>query len=242
MSSTIKPSEALKVDPEFFRRRRESGENWVLRVPQPDGTWQEFEGVDWEIVSRFGKIENRVVATSAGELKYDRPIITMRPAAIAVLWGREPKDKGIKVALLTQECCTVPYPGFEGDSFAVVSMPMGFVEEGETGFAATKREVEEETGINEILRCIRPAHPFVNSATSFISNWAELHFIEVDLAKFGETTVAGEEQILGLEFVTIPELLSRIRRGKGAYGVFRDLTALGALMMFFAEFPGVWPR
>lgn len=253
MAGTIRLSEALSRDPEFFSKRP-ADVNWTLRVDLSDGTHQEFVGVDWEAKSRFGSVGNAVVVDREGKPQFDRPYYAEAPNVNVVAWGRDNRSGEVRVAIITEERPHADHPEIPDSKTALrfAQIPMGFLErilgkdalhQLEVRRVAAVREVAEETGATAIKGWSRPPCPWHNPSPSFVRSWSDLYFVEVDLAGVEALRQERTEPIFKAEYVSVRELLARIREGQSRDGaVFRGCTSLSVLMVFFACYPEFWPR
>lgn len=255
MAATIKPSEAKRRQPEFFEKRPKEV-NWTLRVwaNGPSKPPLEFVGIDWEAISRFGKVENVVVIDPNGRPLFDRPAYHEAPNINAVAWGRDNRTGEIKIALITEERPHANHPEIPESTIPLKfsQVPMGFLEKliGKDGiqrleakrFAAV-REVQEETGASAIRGISRPPCPWHNPSPSFVATWSELFFVEVDLKQIEKMRTERTELIYRAEYITVRELLARIREGQDEEGaILRGCTSLSILMIFFSCYPEFWPK
>lgn len=252
MSGTIKPSQALKIDPEFFKKRSPDI-NWTLVVNDGNST-KTFVGVDWYAVSRFGKVENVVVTNKNGKPLFDRPAYSEAPNVNVVAWGKDKKTGEIKVAVISEERPHADHPDLpeSTEPLKFAQIPMGFLNKilGKGGYAILEakkkgagREVSEETGASAIIEITRPPSPWQNPNPAFVATWSELFFVQVDLEKISELKLDGDELIYKAEYLSIPDLLKRIKEGQNSSGeIFRAATSLSALMIFFACHPEFWPQ
>ena len=225
-----------------------------LLVNKTDGTVEESVGVNWEATSRYGKVEAIVVADNEGKPIFDRPAYYEAPHVNVVAWGRQERTGEVRIAVITEERPHVLHPEMPEKeiSLTFAQIPMGFMEKliGKTelvqleiGKQAAIREVEEETGASVIRGFSRPACPYHNPNPTFVATWASLYFIEVDLKLIGKLKPEKNEPIFKAEYLSIPELLARIREGQDQDGaIFRGCTSLSALMIFFSCHPELWPR
>ena len=252
MSATIKPSEAVKRDSDFFNRRPKDA-NWTLRVTESSGAMHEFVGVDWEAKSRFGSVTSEVAVDDQGRPVFDRPAYHETPCVNVVAWGRDRRTGEIKIGLITEERPHPDHPEFPESTqpLRFTQVPMGFVDkilgkdglrQLELGATAAAREVTEETGAKVVRGSSKPRCPYHIYSPTFMATWAGVHFIEVDLEEIEAVKAHRDEPIFKAEFVTAKELLARIREGQDQEGnIFRGGSSLSVLMMFFASFPEFFP-
>jgi hypothetical protein len=253
MTATIRPSEALKRRPDFFSESNKAN-RWILRVVTPEGKTEEFVGADWEVSSRFGRITSEVVVDKKGDPQFDRPAVHETPCVNVVAWGRDLRTGEVKVALISEERPHVNHPELPDSTepLRFAQIPMGFMDrilgkDGtrclEWGVHAAGREVMEETGIQSVRGFTKPNCPYHNYSPSFMATWAAVVFVEVDLETIGRLQLDHHEVIYKAEYVSVRELLARIREGQDAEGnIFRGSSSLSALMMFFAQYPEFWPK
>ena len=212
---------------------------WKLVIngtPMPSDT-------EWEVVSAYGAVQTAVVVDKKGSPVFDRPAYVEAPNVNIVAWGHD-RDGTVRVGVIRQ-----PRPHADDperpraeDHAAVVfgQIPMGFLEKilGETAEDAAKRETGEETGASVVISVTKPEYPWHNPNPTFVRSWSDLAFVEVDLAKIHEHESTRNEPIYSAEYITVPELLQRIRLGKDEAGaVYRMCTANSILMIFFATHP-----
>lgn len=259
MGKRIKPSEARKIKPDFFEKRP-ADVNWTLRVKTKDGQLLEkpleFVGEDWEAVSRFGKVENVVILGSDDKPVFDRPGYHEASNVNVVAWGRDMRTGEVKVAVLTEERPHALHPEKPDSEVSLKfgQIPMGFLEkligkdqlhQLELGKAGAIREVAEETGASIVRGFSRPACPWQNASPSFVATWSDIYFIEVDLERIGQLKLDADrsELIVKAEYISVRELLARIREGQTDDGeIYRGGTSLSAFLIFFACYPEFWPK
>ena len=123
----ILPSEAKKVDPDFFNGRPQ---DWVLRIKREDGSVEELTGVDWEAVSPFGAVRSAVVADENGKPVFDRPRYEEALSVNIVAWGIDKQTRQIKIALLSQPRphADDPVNPVNSETLVFSQIPMGFTE------------------------------------------------------------------------------------------------------------------
>ncbi len=253
MAATIKPSLARRINPAFFTSRP-ADVNWTLRVSAANGDQYEFVGADWEARSRFGKVTSEVAVDDSGKPVFDRPAYHETPCVNVVAWGRDQRTGEIKIGLISE---SRPHPNHpelpdSTEPLCFTQIPMGFVEkilgkdglrQLELGSTAAAREVMEETGAKVVCGSSKPRCPYQIYSPTFMATWAGVHFIEIDLEAVEAVRATRDEPIYKAEFVTVKELLARIREGQDADGnIFRGSSSLSALMMFFAQYPEFWPK
>lgn len=237
MSATKKPSE---VEAEFFAGRP-ADLNWTLHVKDSSGASRKFEGVDWEVLSRFGAVRNVVVCGADGKPAFDRPEYREAPAVNVVAWGRT-NDGVIKVGVIHEARPHADDPRNPESREAVVvgQIPMGFKDKilgkFEPELDAATREVREETGA-VVVGVFQPQHPYQNPNPTFVASWTDLLFVEVDLEQIEQIKPHHGELIYKAEYISVPELLRRIRNGEYEGALYRAATTLSILMIFFATFP-----
>lgn len=237
----ILPSEAKERTPEFFEGRGEA--NWILRIKRPDGTLEELQGIDWEAVSRFGRVVSAVVADDEGRPQFDRPRYEEAPNVNIVAWGRDKITRKIKVALISQ-----PRPHSDDPenpdntkTLTFAQIPMGFKENllgkdqlaaYESAQEAAARETTEETGASVIRDIFQPEYPFHNPNPTFVGTWSDLAFVEVDLEKIEELKQDRKEPIFKAEYVPLQQLIKEVKAGKTDRGIARMCTSNSALLIF----------
>lgn len=252
MGKVISMSEARKRKPDFFTNRP-MDLNWLLKVTPPDGRTHEFPpGTEWEAVSRFGRVEDVVVADNNGNPLFNRPRYHEAPNTNVVAWGRDPKTDEVRIAMLTEERPHALHPSDSSlnEVLKFGQVPMGFrdkiigkdlIEEYESAIQGAVRELGEETGAKTIVSVFQPSFPFHNPNPTFVATWSELVFIKVNLEKIEEKKLDKNEMIYKAEYLTVPELLRRIRQGQAKDGAtYRACTSLSILMIFFATFPSLF--
>lgn len=214
---------------------------WVLKVngeEMPPDT-------EWEINSRFGDIKTAVVMKPDGTPGFDKPVVYEAPATNVVAWGRG-KD-GVRVGVIRQPRphADDPRNQWQNDHAPIVigQLPMGYLDtlaggKFETPEEGAVREVGEETGATAVISIERPNCPWHNPNPTFVASWTDLLFVEVDLDKVEALKADHNEPIYSAEYISVPELLRRIRQGqdeKGAY--YRMATANSLWFIFFACYP-----
>jgi hypothetical protein len=227
--------------------------NWILLVTLPDGRIQEFPpGTEWKATSRFGKVEDVVVINADGSPAFNRPRYHEAPNTNMVAWGHDPKTGDVRIAMLTEERPHALHPSDSSlnEALKFGQVPMGFkdkiigkdlIEEYESAIQGAIRELGEETGARTIISVYEPTFPFHNPNPTFVATWSELVFVQVNLEKIEEKKLGKNEMIYKAEYLTIPELLNRIRQGQTQDGaIYRACTSLSILMIFFATFPHLW--
>lgn len=205
---------------------------------------------EWEVRSdRFGAVHTAVVLDKDEQPVFDRPAYIEAPNVNMIAYGRG-KDGVVRVAVIRQprpHADDPERPGVDGHPPVVFGqIPMGFAEKitgekVESSSDAARREVGEETGASVILRVSQPAYPWHNPNPTFVRTWSDLWFVEVDLERIEDLRSTRNEPIYTAEYVTVPELLRRIRDGKDHQGaVYRMCTANSLWLIFFATFPELW--
>lgn len=251
MTGTISVTEAKKRNPNFFKDRPDDV-NWTLTVIDNDGKEHVFIGADWEAKSRFGSVKNVVVVDQDGMPAFDRPQDCEAPNVNMIVWGRE-RNGEVKVAYLTEARPHANDPEDPDSTETLVfgQIPMGFVDrlfsdvdiaKYETMLKGAVREAGEETGASLIVNQTFPRYPHLFPSPSFTGTASRLYFLEVDLSVVKERLELGaDEQILKSEFITVPELLARIRAGveevDGQRVIHRYGNSLALFMIFFAYHP-----
>ncbi|MDO8566240.1 MAG: NUDIX domain-containing protein [Candidatus Moranbacteria bacterium] len=219
---------------------------WRLTV---DGMSVEGE---WKIISPFGSVETAVVLHADGSPNFDRPAYREAPHVNCVVWGRD-KDGVAKFAVIRQPRPHADDPEQSGNDHQSVvfgQTPMGFLEKIigkdliprlEDVEHAAEREALEEAGARVVLNVERPPYPWHNPNPTFVATWADIVFIEVDLAKIAELKPDRSEPIFSAEYVTVGELRHRIAAGKDEAGaVYRGCTSNSVWLIFFALHPELW--
>lgn len=204
---------------------------------------------DFRIEGAFGSVESAVVVAQNGEPAFDRPLYREIPNVNIVAFGRDLEGK-IRMGIIRQprpHADDPEQPGNDHDPVVFGQIPMGFLEKLigkdleprlETGEAGAKREVQEETGAAVVCDIKQPAYPFMFPNPTFCATWSDVWFVEVDLASIERLKHDRHEPIFSAEYVTVPELLRRIREGKDERGaVYRMGISLADLMLFFATYP-----
>jgi len=244
--------EALKRNSGFFLNRP-MDVNWLLEATPPGGKTVKFPpGTEWFVKSRFGLVEDVVIANNDGSLGFDRPRYHEAPNTNTVAWGHDPLTGKVRIAMLTEERphALNPVDPSLDEPLRFGQVPMGFkdkiigkdlIEEYESAIKGAIRELGEETGARTIISVYEPAFPFHNPNPTFVATWSELVFIQVNLEKIEEKKLGKNEMIYKAEYLTVPELLNRIRLGQTEDGaIYRACTSLSILMIFFATFPSLW--
>ena len=217
---------------------------WILTVNgvemSPD--------TEWEANSRFGSIKTAVVMKDDGTPSFDKPIVYEAPATNVVAWGRDKSGK-VRVAVIRQPRPHADDPkqqGKDGHSAVVMGqLPMGYLDKVlgkfETPEEGGSREVGEETGAKVVLKVDRPRCPWHNPNPTFVGSWTDLVFVEVDLERIEALKADHSEPIYSAEYVSVPELLRRIREGEDEAGaLYRMCTANSLWLIFFATYPELW--
>lgn len=204
---------------------------------------------EWKATSRFGSVETAVVLDGEGNPVFDRPAYSEAANVNIIAFGRDASG-AVRVAIIRQprpHADDPEQPGVDGHRPIVFGqVPMGFMEKltgehFETSAAAACRETGEETGASVVLRCVQPAYPWHNPNPTFVKTWSELWFVEIDLQRVEALRSTRSEPIYTAEYVTVPELLRRVREGKDHQGaVYRMCTANSLWFIFFATFPDLW--
>lgn len=204
------------------------------------------EGGDWCVISRFGEVHTAVVLDTAGQPVFDRPAYREAPNVNIIAWGRRKRlfrKDDVRVAVIRQPRPHADDPERPGNDHPPVvfgQIPMGFMEKilGENGLDAAKRETGEETGATAVIRVTQPKYPWHNPNPTFVPTWSDLYFVEVDLDKVEALKADRNEPIYSAEYISVRELLRRIREGKDERGaVYRMCTANSLWMIFFATYP-----
>lgn len=253
-----RPMAATRTFEEVFRLLKKLGElealkrfmadarRWTLELQ--DGT--KIKGQDFRIHSPLGSVESAVVVDSSGKPVYDRPAYREAPNVNIIAYGYN-KDGKVRMAIICQPRPHADDPEQPGNGHPPVvfgQIPMGFLErkvlgedstpQQERGEDGAKRELEEETGTKVVKRLWRPAYPHMFPNPTFCATWSEVFFAEVDLERIEQLKEDRSEPIFSAEYISVPELLRRIRDGKDAKGaVYRMGISLADLMLFFATCP-----
>lgn len=201
---------------------------------------------DWKAQSRFGSVESAVVLNPDGTPNFDRPLYREAANVNVVAWGRTAAGE-VHLATISQprpHADDPEQPGVNGHKPIVFGqIAMGFAdkifgEQVEKAEDAATREVGEEVGARVVKSVERPAYPRHNPNPTFVATWSDLLFVEVDLDQIEALRPNKNEPIFKAEFITVPELLRRIKEGRDADGaVYRMCTANSAWMIFFACHP-----
>ncbi len=239
-----------QVDRSFFEKRSnpnpEKDPNWKLRVELPGGI-QEYIGVNWEVVSRFGRVSSVVVVDDAGNPQFDRPRYEEAPNVNVIAWGTD-ETGAIKIGFISQ-----PRPHADNrldpkDTEDVVfqSAPVGFIdkiigkdqmEAFEHPGAAAAREVAEETGATVVKSIAYPQIPFHYPNPTFVGTTSDIVFVEVDLKKIEELKKDHTEPIFTAEYRPIQQVLQDLQNGQSELGLMRMATTNSALLIFLSTIP-----
>ncbi len=205
----------------------------------------------------MGSVCSAATRRSDGHVNVNRPILREAPNVNVVAWGVD-EDGTVRIAVLRQPRPAADdpsRPGLDGHPPVVFGqIVMGFLEETsdadgsrrlETSVEGAVREVAEEAGAIRVIEVAMPECPEHNPNPSFVASWSRIVFVKVDLGRRespGSVPVAGdsfrEEVIDAVEFLSVPELLRRIRDGRDATGaVYRSGVSNAVLMVFFACYP-----
>lgn len=241
----ISPSEAKSRDPDFFKKRPNDA-NWRLRLKHADGRIEEFVGIDWEVISRFGAVRSAVVTKPDGAPDFDRPRYDEAPSVNIVAWGKDPKTGEIRIAVISQARPHADNIFDRGSTEDMVfeQIPMGFLDrvlgkdhlqEFEESAKATERELLEETGKKVVIKDISyPEYPYSYPNPTFSGTSAHLVFVEVDLERIQEIQMDRNEQIFKAEYIPLNQLLQDIKSGKTERGYARMCTANSAILIFLS--------
>lgn len=237
MAATKTPG-AVKDFKNWCKNKGEN--NWILEV---NGK-QLPPGIDWRVKSRFGSIEPAVVVDNNGNPLFDKPSYSEAPGVVIVVWGRDAVGE-VKIAVIHQPRPHADDPEDVSSSKEVVfgQLPMGFLdklvgkEEMEHFTDAAKREAGEEAGASVIRAVETPACPYQNASPSFVRTWSNICFIEVDLQKIVERKEDATEPIYKVEYISVKELIRRVREGKADGAVYRMATANSLWFIFFCCHP-----
>jgi hypothetical protein len=244
MSATV-PYSAVQAHSNFDTFR-EGKARWVLTLP--DGSKCVCQ--DWVLTSPFGEIKPGVTLHPDGSPNFDRPYYREAPNVNIVAWGRTASGEA-RLAVIRQAREQSDDPearGTDGHPSVVFGqVPMGFlerligkdmVERFESVEKGARRETMEESGASVIKSITRPACPWHNPSPSFTASWSDLVFVEVDLEAVERLKYDRNEPILTAEYISVPELLKRIREGRDSAGaVYRGCTSNSVWMIFFATYP-----
>lgn len=186
---------------------------------------------EWEARSPFGGVRTAVVVDKDGKPLFDRPGYIEAPNVNIIAWGKDSAGE-VRVAVIRQPRPHADDPEqpsvHEHRPVVFGQIPMGFLEKvlGEKFEDAAKREAGEETGAGVVIGVKQPKYPWHNPNPTFVFTWSDLYFVEVDLAKVEALRFDRNEPIYSAEYVTVRELLRRIREGKDEKGaVYRMCTA-----------------
>jgi 8-oxo-dGTP pyrophosphatase MutT (NUDIX family) len=203
----ITAKEALRRDPEFFRRRGDA--SW---------SWNEITST---LGSKWGAHEVRVAVHPDGTPDFDRVIYSEAPGMCAVLYGRD-RDGGYHIGIIEE---ARPFAdnldGTPADPPLRFGQPavMGVLDRiiGSGGASALEsaedgavREAMEEAGITGVLGVRRLGYQNPNAA--ICATWDHLLEIEVDLDQVG-TTTGREARIHQAHYLPVREVLHRIALG-----------------------------
>ncbi len=199
---------------------------WQLRVNGELVTGQ------WTLESRFGSVRQALVCNIDGTPNFDRPAYREAENVNCVVWGRGEHGE-IRLAVIRQPRPHADDPcnrGVDGhDPVVFGQVVMGFLEKviGKDGIARLEsvsggaiREASEEAGASAVLGIEYPNDPFHNPSPSFVATWSDLVYIQVDLKKIENLKHDRNEPIYSAEYVTVAELVSRIKNGHDAMGAY----------------------
>lgn len=229
MPGWISVQEALRMDPDFFKKR---GENSWTSDPE-----------NIRISSNFGFAEDRVQLKDDGTLDFDRVVYGEAPNINAVVWGKD-ADGNIKVGVTIQARPFADNPnGTPADPPLIFAQPcvMGFLQRivGEPLASAFEkadqgalREAMEEAGVSTIKDIRYLGHH--NPNPTFVATWSQLLEIEVDLQEVSEHTDRAE-LIYRAEYLSLEELFARIGSGVHRGINYRSATANDAFLVWLVN-------
>ncbi len=215
MIKWVSLKEALKIDPDFQKKRGENGWHYNLKTG----------GIE----SRWGKVMVQVQLKENGGLDFDRAVYYEPPNINAVVYGFE-GDGTCKVGITIQERPFANEPPDADYPYGVPANPpikfaqpvMGFLRKivgekaadiFESKEGGATREAFEEVGVQEIIE-VKPFGEHYPNPT-FCATTSQLVEIKVDLKKIAEGKFDKEELIYKVEYISLKELFSRI--GKKVY-------------------------
>lgn len=224
----------------------ENADRWTHEGPNGARTKCE----DFRASSPYGSVASAVVVDEKGRPIFDRPVYYEAPNVHAIVYGRDTDGK-IRVAVISQPRPHADDPMQPGNDHPPVifgQTPMGFLLSKiagngnivpiETGAAGAMREAGEEAGVQVVISVTQPKYPHINPNPTFVATWSEVYFLEVDLHQIRRLKPDHAEPIFSAEYLTVPELLRRIREGQDEKGaVYRMGVSLGDWMIFFATHP-----
>lgn len=225
---------------------------WMVSVNTKDGQIRIPPGSDVRLDGFSGSAELVVACDpKTGEPLYDKLLYRQKPGVAIVAWGRDPETAAVKLAYLTQERPFAEDPEWprEEKPLRFGQIPMGFLNREERELlargnthgavqAAATREVQEEIGCT-VIKMHVPTVATLWQDPTFIQNGTYVAFARVDIASRGEPTgdPNEHESIHKVEFLTIPEVMTRLRLGRTGDGTLHHMgTSLGPLMLFFAHY------
>lgn len=246
MSAIRSYEDALRGQPKSVTKAfLDNPDRWKIII---DGN-EMPQGTDVEISSPYGSFKTAVVMNEDGTPGFDRPIVYEAPGTSLVAWGRA-KDGTVRIAVILQQRphADDPKNQWKDNHVPVVfgQTPMGYLDKLtggklETPEAGAVREAGEEAGATAVLRTERPKCPWQNANPTFVGSWMDLVFVEVDLSKVEELKFDKKEPIYSAEYVTVPELLRRIREGKDEKGAYYRMGISNSIwLIFFATHPELW--
>lgn len=243
MTATKSYAEALMGQtPEVAKAFLENPNRWKLAVngkEMPVGT-------DFEMKSRFGTVKSAVVMNADNTPAFDKPIVYEADAVIVVAFGIA-KDDTPRIAVIRQHRPHADDPlnkWQDGHKAVLIGQPaMGYLDKVtgdklEVPEAGAVRETGEETGASAVLSVERPKCPWQNPNPTHCGYWTDLVFVKVDLEKVEALKADHTEPIYSAEYISVPELFRRIRKGQDEAGAYyRMAIANSVWMLFFATHP-----
>jgi hypothetical protein len=226
------------------------------RFSKGDGRWH-HTGPDGTVTpcgdfrsesSRFGSVEYAVVVDDTGAPVFDRPMYRETPNVHIVAYGRD-SEGAVRIAIIRQPRPHADDPsvqkGQKHDPVVFGQVQMGFLEKligkdliprQEKSDAGAVRETLEETGALAVIKAYQPEWPYMFPNPTFCATWSDVWFLEIDLSVVEQVKHDRNEPIFSAEFITVPELLKRIREGKDEQGaLYRMGISLADLMLFLLE-------
>lgn len=203
--------------------------------------------LDWRFSSRdvplaherLGAIWHAVVCSPDGTPLYDQPLWTEPTGAIVVATDEQDRIgfvQNFRVVVRDADAgWASPPKNFDGYGRVSLELPRGFPEPGEAAIDTARREAEEELGVEVERPVLIGWH---NPNTTYCA--ASIPIFLVSVAKPVRSAAPADrtEPIEGVCFLTVAEVLARVREGEVLCGMTKS--ALLTYLVARSQGPPAW--